>query len=187
MPQLDEYLAMRLLSSGGEPTFAMLEIAAGQEVPGRELHRPAVRALTEMAIAVAALDNDRHSARRERARDAADQNIYSVLRQHHGLALAEAVEQATRIRDRILLRFLDVYGQVFPRAGEELRGYLKGLCHGIRGNAEWGLRVPRYLSRGEEPDGMDDSSLDWADAPLADRQGPLPAPSVAWWWDEELS
>lgn len=186
MPQLDEYLAMRLLSSGGEPTFAMLEIAAGREVPGRELDRPAVRALTEMAIAVAALDNDRHSLRRETAGRFADQNIYSVLVHQHALALPDAIEQAARIRDRILLRFLDLHGRIEARAGEELRGYLRGLCHGIRGNAEWGLRVPRYLSRGELPGGMDDSTLDWADAPLDDRSGPLPAPTVAWWWDENL-
>ncbi|MFJ4975796.1 terpene synthase family protein [Streptomyces coeruleorubidus] len=83
MPGLDDFLTMRLLSAGGEPTLAMLEIATGAEVPTRDLHRPAVRALTEMAMLVASLDNDRHSLHKELARDHADQNIYTVLMQEH--------------------------------------------------------------------------------------------------------
>ncbi|MGW7440144.1 terpene synthase family protein [Streptomyces sp. NPDC054849] len=187
MPDLDEYLAMRLLSSGGEPTFAMLELAAGPEVPDRELHRPVVRALTEMAIAVAALDNDRHSLRKEMSRGHADQNIYSVLMLHRQLSVQEAVEAAARIRDRILTRFLRVHDRVLRTAGAELAGYLQGLCYGIRGNAEWGLRVPRYLSLGHVPDAMDEAPLDWAAAPADGRSAPpASAPTLAWWWDDTL-
>ncbi|MFF8844241.1 hypothetical protein ACF08N_16230 [Streptomyces sp. NPDC015127] len=187
MPDLDEYLAMRLLASGGEPTFAMLELATGLEVPDAELRRPVVRALTEMAIMVAALDNDRHSLRKEMSRGHADQNIYSVLMRHQQLSLPEAVEAATCVRDRIMTRFLQVHDRVGPRAGTELRSYLQGLCHGIRGNAEWGLRVPRYLSLGHVPDAMDEAPLDWADAPADSRCAPLPtAPTLAWWWDDDV-
>src|SRR2546423_1067508 len=64
LPGLDDYVTMRLHSAGGEPTFALIEIANGLEVPGREMDAPAVRALTEMAIPVAALGNDRHPFRR---------------------------------------------------------------------------------------------------------------------------
>lgn len=104
MPDLDEFFAMRLLSSGGEPTMALLELATGLEVPGPEMQRPAVRALTEMAIMVAALDNDGHSLRREMENGHTDQNIYTVLMRHAGLSPAEAVTEATRLRDRVLLR-----------------------------------------------------------------------------------
>nr|6TJZ_A Chain A, SVS_variant_AS3 [Streptomyces sp. CWA1]6TJZ_B Chain B, SVS_variant_AS3 [Streptomyces sp. CWA1] len=187
MPGLDDYLAMRLLSAGGEPTFAMLEIATGAEVPDREMHRPAVRALTEMAIMVAALDNDRHSLRKELSRGHTDQNIYSVLMHHRGMSLQEAVEEATKLRDRILLRFLELHDRVRPGAGAELSTYLQGLRHGIRGNAEWGLRVPRYLSLGRVPDPMEDAPLTWAESPSDSSPSPLPgAPSIAWWWDDAL-
>ncbi|MFF8609668.1 hypothetical protein ACF06X_27520 [Streptomyces sp. NPDC015346] len=187
MPELDEYLAMRLLASGGEPTFAMLELATGLEVPQAELSRPVVRALTEMAILVAALDNDRHSLRKEVSRGHADQNIYSVLMHHRDLSLQEAVEAATCVRDRVLTRFLQVHDRVRPRAGVELSSYLQGLRYGIRGNAEWGLRVPRYLSLGHVPDPMDEAPLAWAEAPADGRSEPLPAaPSLAWWWDDHL-
>ncbi|CAM5726309.1 hypothetical protein SALBM311S_08003 [Streptomyces alboniger] len=90
---------MRLLSSGGEPTFALLELATGARVPDRDLHRPAVRALTEMAILVAALDNDAHSLHKELTGGQADQNVYTVLMQELECPLQDAVRAATGLRD----------------------------------------------------------------------------------------
>ncbi|MFI9770290.1 hypothetical protein ACIHJG_25965 [Streptomyces sp. NPDC052415] len=187
MPDLDEYVAMRLLSSGGEPTFAMLELATGLEVPDAQLRRPAVRALTEMAILVAALDNDRHSLRKELTRGHADQNIYAVLQHQRQLSLQESVDAAAAVRDRVLTRFLQLHDRIRPQAGVELASYLQGLRYGIRGNAEWGLRVPRYLSLGHVPDPMDEAPLHWAQSPADGRCEPLPdAPGCAWWWDDTL-
>ncbi|MFV0137778.1 terpene synthase family protein [Streptomyces sp. HMX87] len=188
MPDLDDFLCLRLLSSGGLPTFALLELATGAEVPDREMHRPAVRALTEMAIMVAALDNDRHSLVKELSGGQADQNIYTVLMQERSCSLPEAVELATAVRDRILLRFLQLHDRVRPSAGSALATYLQGLRYGIRGNNEWGLRVPRYLSLGHWPDAMDDTLPPWADAPADTRPGPVEgAPGIAWWWDADLA
>ncbi|MET8573255.1 hypothetical protein [Streptomyces sp. NPDC005012] len=181
-PGLDEYLAMRLLSSGGEPTFAMLELATGAEVEAAEMHRPAVRALTEMAIMVAALDNDRHSLRRELC-DGQDLNIYTVLGRSTGLPLPDVVRTATGVRDRILVRFLSLYERVRRGASSGLRAYLLGLCHGIRGNAEWGLRVPRYV--GDRTDVAGDvPAAVWARQPVDGDSRPVPAASIAWWWDD---
>jgi hypothetical protein len=178
---------MRLLASGGEPTFALLELATGAEVPDREMHRPAVRALTEMAILVAALDNDRHSLVKELARDQADQNLYTVLMAERSLSLQEAVEAGTGLRDRVLQRFLRVYDRVRPTASAELRTYLQGLRYGIRGNNEWGLRVPRYLSLGHWPDDMEFGALTYASEPSDTRPGPIEgAPTIAWWWAADL-
>jgi hypothetical protein len=188
MPGLDDFIAMRLLSSGGGPTFALLELATGAEVPDREMDRPAVRALTEMAILVAATDNDRHSLVKEFSRDVADQNLYTVLMAERSLPLQEAVQAVGALRDRVLLRFIELYDQVRPTASADLRAYLRGLRHGIRGNNEWGLRVPRYLSRGHWPDDMEFTELDYATEPSDTRPGPVEgAPCVAWWWDPYLA
>ncbi|MET9811585.1 hypothetical protein ABZ322_21935 [Streptomyces sp. NPDC006129] len=188
MPGLDDFLTMRALAAGGYPTMAMLEIANGAEVPDRDLYRPAVRALTEMAVMVASLDNDQHSLRKELTRDQTDQNIYAVLMRERDLSLQQAVEAATGLRDRILLRFLHLHDRVRPTAGQELATYLQGLRYGIRGNNEWGQRVPRYLSLGHWPDAMEDAALTWAEEPSDTRPGPLEgAPGIAWWWDEDLA
>ncbi|REE95226.1 terpene synthase family protein [Thermomonospora umbrina] len=183
MPGLDDYLTMRLHSAGGEPTFAMLEIADGAEVPAAEMDSPAVRALTEMAILVAALDNDRHSLPKELGRGHTDQNVFTVLAAHDGCTLAEAVRTAVGLRDRVLLRFLRLREQVRARLSAPGRRYVDGLAHGIRGNAEWGLRVPRYISRGARPGDTDTSPITWAESPLDDSREPIPLPSVVWWWD----
>ncbi len=178
---------MRLLSSGGEPTFAMLELASGLEVPAREMESPAVRALTEMAICVAALDNDRQSFRREVLRGHTGQNIYTVLVRRHGQSLSEAAVSASALRDLVFHRFLRLMARVRPRGSVELRSYLDGLRHGIRGNAEWGQMVPRYLSRGRLPDPLDDSAgFQWADRPADPAAAPPRVPTIAWWWDDDL-
>ncbi|WP_344520896.1 terpene synthase family protein [Streptomyces rectiviolaceus] len=187
MPGLDEFLAMRLLSAGGHPTFALLELATGAEVPDRDLHHPSVQALTEMAIMVASLDNDRHSLHKELSHGQADQNIYTVLMAERGVPLQEAVDQANVLRDRILLRFLHLHDRVRPTAGTDLATYLQGLRYGVRGNNEWGMRVPRYLSLGHWPEELEHTLPAWADEPSDRRPGPVEqAPCIAWWWDSDV-
>jgi hypothetical protein len=166
----------------------MLEIANGAEVPAREMDSPAVCALTEMAILVAALDNDRHSFAKEASRRQAEQNIFAVLMRQYGSSSARAVEDAVALRDRVLRRFLALRDRVLPRASGELRRYLTDLGHGIRGNIEWGLRVPRYLSLSSVATGPGEvtppAHIPWADRPLDPSDEPVLLPSVAWWWDD---
>jgi hypothetical protein len=187
-PGLNEYLAMRLLSAGGEPTFAMLELATGPEIPARELESRAARALTEMAVLVASLDNDRHSLRKEISRGHhVGQNIYSVLMNHQRLTRPEAFRAAAALRDLVLQRFLQLAERVSRNASPELRTYLQGLAYGIRGNAEWGLLVPRYIGLGEVPGSFDDTApLEWADHPTDPRWAPPLTPAISWWWDQDL-
>ncbi len=182
MPGLDDYVTMRLHSAGGEPTFAMLEIADGLEVPAAEMDSPAVRALTESAILTAALDNDGHSLRRELDAGHAGQNIYAVLRRD-GRSLPAAIEAATRLRDRVLSRFLRLRDLTRPRLSTAGRRYVDGLAHGIRGNAEWGLRVPRYATGDLTPGRTGGAEITWADRPLDDSTEPIPIAGIAWWWD----
>lgn len=184
LPDLEDYLTMRLHSAGGEPTLAMLEIANAAEVPAAEMDSLAVRALTEMAILVMALDNDRHSLTKELERGHnAEQNIYTVVRGQQGGSLDEAVHAAGCIRDRVFSRFLGLRDHLRPRLSEPGRCYADGLAYGIRGNAEWGLRVPRYVSRGALPGETNTATLTWAERPMDSSNEPIPIPTIAWWWD----
>lgn len=151
MPGLDDYLSMRLHSAGGEPTYAMLEIANGIDVPAVEMDSPAVCALTEMAILVAALDNDRHSYAKEADRGQTDQNIVTVLMAQDALSPEQALHKAVALRDSVLERFLALRAEVSRRSSADLRRYLDDLGHGIRGNIEWGLRVPAISASATPP------------------------------------
>ncbi|MGW0522388.1 terpene synthase family protein [Crossiella sp. NPDC003009] len=175
MPGLDEYLSMRLGTSGGPPTMAMLEIGLGEEVPSSELDSPRVRALTDCASMVAALDNDLHSYRKERLLGQTEQNLVTVLRTGSERSLEEAVLAAVGIRDRLMSLFLRLAERVRRGGSAPLRSYVDCLGHGIRGNIDWALRVPRYQGLG---------SPGWSQAPLDPSPEPLPYPTVAWWWDE---
>jgi hypothetical protein len=172
---------MRLGSSGGPPTLAMLEIATAAEVPAREMDSPAVRALTEMAILVAAWDNDLHSYRKERWEGHTDQNIITVLAHHEGWTDEEAMVRAVGMRDRVLTRFLRLREDTRRSAGEELRQYLECLGHAIRGNIDWALKVPRYNTA--EVAGVPLEMPGWADGPSDGSTAPLPIPGITWWWD----
>lgn len=177
MPTLPEYLTMRLGSAGGPPTIALLEVANRIEVPSVEMDSPAVRALTEMTQVVAALDNDLHSYRREMTENHTDQNVITVLRHHEGFGLEAAMSTAVSLRDRIMLRLLELRDEVRPGASAELRVYLDGLGHSIRGNIDWAAGVPRYADSGGP------LHVTTCDEPHATSRTPLPFPVVSWWWD----
>lgn len=187
MPSLNDYIVMRLHSAGGEPTFALLEIANGIEVPAPEMDQSTVCALTEMAILVAAIDNDRHSFRKEASRHQTEQNVFTVLTQYNHTTPEQALHQAVALRDRVLCRFLQLREEILPRASQALRRYLLDLGHGIRGNAEWGQRVARYLSLNEAATGpsavTEPDHIRWTDRPLDASPAPPPIPSITWWWD----
>ncbi|MCT2581906.1 terpene synthase family protein [Actinophytocola gossypii] len=181
MPTLPEYLTMRLGSSGGPPTTALLEIANAIEVPPPEMDSPAVRAVTEMTQLVAALDNDLQSFHKEMTETHTDQNIITVLCHHDRLDPAAALDAAVSIRDRVLLRLLDLRERARTGASEELRTYLDGLGHAIRGNIDWAATVPRYLAGAP---GTPATSV--RDQPNDPNPAPLPFPAFSWWWDRSL-
>ncbi|USX52828.1 hypothetical protein [Lentzea sp. HUAS12] len=182
-PGLDGYLLMRRGAVGVGPLIAALEFAHRNEVPAAEWDSPAVRALTEMVIVVVALDNDRQSIVKELRLGQTEQNVFTAL-MGEGLSLEEAIAEATALRDRVFCRFLQVEEQARRGGSAALRRYLQGLRWAIRGNAEWGLTIPRYLSDGPLPEtGSAPVDVDWAKQPAGHDGRPVP-PSIAWWWQD---
>ncbi|MEV0382616.1 hypothetical protein [Nonomuraea sp. NPDC050643] len=164
----------------------MREIVNESEVPAAEMESPTLRALTEMAIMIASLDNDRYSLPKELNRGHTGQNLYTVMRHHACTAMPDAIREATRLRDRIRLRFLRLADKTRPRLSAAGTTYLDGLGYGIVGNAEWGQRAPRYVSTGDDPGPANQAPLTWADSPMDTRTAPLPYPTTAWWRDSDL-
>lgn len=189
-PGLDDYFGMRLGSCAGALTLGWIEIANQTEVPPAEMDLPAVQALTEMASLVAAMDNDRHSLPKDTVLDLADQNFAIVIAQHHHLDINQALQDAIAIRDRILVRFIDLRAQVRPNASEALGQYLDNLGHAVRGNADWGMRVTRYHNYADRCTAPEliytNQHLNWAAQPADKRTDSLPYPSLRWWWDDNL-
>jgi hypothetical protein len=187
MPDLAEYTAMRLGACGGPPTLALLEIANAMEVPAREMQSPAVRALTAMVWLVAGWDNDLHSYNKEAHQQDSDQNIVNVLVHHHGHSVEQAVLAAVGMRDRVMRLFLRLREKTLAHASEPLHSYLMSLGHGIRGNIDWALRVPRYTSLGDptaQQGAVRALKPRWTDEPSDASGEPLPIPVISWWWQQ---
>ncbi|MFF2195882.1 hypothetical protein [Streptomyces sp. NPDC058157] len=181
MPDLGEYLAMRINSAAGEPVTAMVEMVQGPEVPAGDFDRPGVRACTEMARLVASLDNDLHSYAKDAARGETDQNIVNVLTTLNSYGPGTAVGEAVALRNRIMHRFIELRTALAPSVHPATRGYLEGLGRVVRGNLDWAAEVPRYQA--PAPITPLQSTIS-ADGP-SQAGDPLPWP-IAWWWGPAL-
>jgi Terpene synthase family 2, C-terminal metal binding len=180
MPDVNEYFTQRFTSSGLPATFACIEVVNGIEIPSGLLDTPRLQALTEMSALVISLDNDVISYRLEATEMTNPQNIVNVVARHHHLTVAEAVPEAMRLRDSIMCRFLELSGPGLTPQHPGIAAYIASLRSTIRSNIEWGLPCPRYARHNPGPIRPDYVT----DQPPAHEAGPLPYPSVAWWWSE---
>jgi Terpene synthase family 2, C-terminal metal binding len=143
---LDEYLTFRGPATAGPVVVGASDFVDGYELPERDCQDPAVRALTEMTCVIGGIDNDLQSWSKERRLQHSGQNIISVLAHQYGSTPESALATAVALRNDIMDLFLTLTEQTAARAGAELRRYLAGLGHTIRGNLDWGRAVPRYTA-----------------------------------------
>lgn len=177
-PSVDEYLAIRINSAAGEIVTVGTELVNGYEPPAGELALPRVRALTEMARVLAALDNDLHSHPKTVALDESNQHdLLTVIAARHACGPDEAVARAVRLRDRIMCRFL-VAGAQTRGLSTDTRHYLQGLRHVVRGNLDWALHVERYTVGGRTV--ADCFTI--TDSPTDSSPDPPGISSIDWWW-----
>jgi len=179
MPDIDEYLSMRLLSSAALATASMLEIVADKEVPAREFNHPRVRALTEMVSMLVALDNDILGYHMEHRTMTNAQNIINVFVHHQRLTPAQSLAEAITLRDTIMLRFLRLSQAPYPGGGSTaLADYVQALRRYPRALIDFQHEAPRYRKHfpgGELPVRRVSENTTAPDQPL-------PYPFVAWWW-----
>ena len=187
MPDLDDYLTMRLHDAAGAPITSMIEIVAGLEVPAWEMDSPRVRAISELAAMIGALDNDRISRFKEAHGDTEEQNLLRVLVAARGYSPAEALAEIVTLRDRMMCLFLRLRDQESPLGSPALRRYLADLGHMIRGHIDWSFTTARYralYTAAGTRSGTVDLSMDWADEPADGLLEAPPLPSIAWWWSQ---
>ncbi|MET8446006.1 hypothetical protein [Streptomyces sp. NPDC005209] len=179
VPDLNDYMAMRIHSGGLGPCAALLDVLHGQEATPAELHRPEVKALTEMMSIMVGVDNDIISQHKESRRSTQPLRLLNVLTHHHQLTQDEAVEEVIALRDQVLTRYLVLRRDTDQDAAPGLAAYLTGLDRWIRANLDWSYTCARYIHP-EDPVTMPCATL------AAPRPGParerLCVPSISWWW-----
>jgi hypothetical protein len=183
----DQCMSIRPNTTGCAVAAAFIEIANPfGEISDNEMNSPAVLRINELFTMIAAIDNDIFSFHKEyfQNQQMTDNIVATAAREYH-LGLQEAVEQSVAMRDRMIALFLQLRDQVTTTASRALRAYLIDLGHQIRGNIEWGLRVPRYTV-------SDCSSLTpiwlpnfpgWASEPSNKGLSPLLLRAISWYWE----
>jgi hypothetical protein len=185
---LDEYLAFRGPATAGPVVVGLSDFAGGYELSEHACQHPAVRALTEMTCLIGGIDNDLQSWSKEQRLQQSGQNVIAVLAHHYGNSAEAALGAAVALRNRIMQLFLTLSRQVAEGASEDLQRYIADLGHVIRGNLDWGRKVPRYTAQPEhdaDPIRAQDreQSLSAASEP-ADAADLADIPSIAWWWNQ---
>lgn len=177
IPNLDSYLIARIFNGSMPVCTAILDISNGYEVPGQEMHVPAVRALSEMCCALVGYDNDIMSYWKETLLSGDGINLIDVLARQRRRTSSQVLAEAVALRDRVLAQFLRLRDQTLPAVTEPTRRYIGDLAAWVRGNLDWGMNSHRYLNP-DNPAYLPPSAV--AATPTSIDTAPVPA--LAHWW-----
>jgi hypothetical protein len=185
---MDSYAIQRHASAGVLMFMSWSEITAGDEIPGSEMHDPAVRAMIESAILIIGWDNDVLSYRKETIRDHdSTQNVVTVAARQYRCSTEQAFAEAIAIRNRVMVLFLRLAETIKPRASSAMRAYIDDLGHLIRGNFDWSSASPRYTcltSQSAFPTPGEPMTITFTGEPPHCGGSPSAIPSIAWWWEQ---
>jgi hypothetical protein len=141
---LQEYVAMRR-HSGAVPTcMALIDVANGFELGAAEYYRPAVRAITDIAVNVTCWANDILSYPKEMQRSLQVHSLPVVLARERQLPVRHALATAAAMHDAEVAHYLAIEDPLRRTAGPFLRRYLDGLRAWIGGNFHWSMETGRY-------------------------------------------
>jgi hypothetical protein len=146
---------------------------------------PFIQALRDVRVRLAAIASPTQVSRWSEAMRAYFmatlwEAIDIIIRQDRCTA-DQALSRAVAIRDKVMCRYLRLRDQVLRNSSTELSQYVNSLGYWVRGNIQWGQQSSRYASI----DGLSAAhSAEGAAEPVDDSPGPVPVPTIAWWWGD---
>ncbi|MFQ6198783.1 terpene synthase family protein [Streptomyces sp. NPDC000405] len=191
-PSLDHYAHLRQLTIAGPPTVSAMEWIRGFDLSPLYAASPHLRALSEAAALLWGWDNDLFSYVRDylttdrQGEAAREVNLIDVIQHENGCTLAEAVEEAVRLRNRVMSLFERLSGIYLPTAPVDVQIHVSDLAESIRGNAEYyrtaGSRRYHTTTSAAPPHGSIAITSTITDIPPPGSREPVPLTSIAWWW-----
>ncbi|KAK7451089.1 hypothetical protein VKT23_012765 [Stygiomarasmius scandens] len=152
---IEEYMAARRDNIGSDPSFALLEMSLGVDLPHEVMEHPTIVALARDTTDMIVLANDMCSYKKEVLTNDADYNAVTVVMYNEKTDAAGGIQWISDIHDDIVDHFLrlreDVMNKTngFPSWGEEIDRqvelYVDGLGMWIRGHDEWNFGSGRYF------------------------------------------
>ncbi|WP_157529488.1 hypothetical protein [Nocardia sp. NRRL S-836] len=175
-PTYDESLATRGRSSSPAWAFPLLWHAAGCRGSAEAtLADPACGVLLDLTASIINWDNDFHSYDGDRADPGNGRNLVSQVRVRLGCGEQDAIAAAVALRNEVMALFLRLRDRLHHRADPDLRRFLAGLGHYLRGNLDWHELSGRYATTGISL--VPEWERVWCDPRLR-------TPAISWWWDE---
>ncbi|KAK0200178.1 terpenoid synthase [Desarmillaria ectypa] len=146
MPSIQDYLDIRRLTAGADPSFSM--IGLGYDLPEEVFRHPTVLAVQGLGRDLIILDNDLASYNKEQALEEYPHNIIvCVMKElecdlHAALLWVEDLHRSTRNK------FLTLWTEI-PSWGPETDAiaslYLHGIANWVRGSESWNFEGGRYF------------------------------------------
>jgi Delta6-protoilludene synthase len=140
---------------GSDPSFALLEMSLGVDLPHEVMEHPTIVALARDTTDMIVLANDMCSYKKEALTNDADYNAVTVVMYNEKTDVAGGIQWISDIHDEIVDNFLRLREDVihktngFPSWGEEIDRqvelYVDGLGMWIRGHDEWNFGSGRYF------------------------------------------
>ncbi|WP_283138019.1 terpene synthase family protein [Rhizohabitans arisaemae] len=145
VPGLGDYLVMRRITGATYTCLALIDVAGGYRVPADVWHHPDVQALRDIACDLIGWDNDLLSYAKERGSDRARHNLVTVIMEHAGCSTQSAMDEVARMHAGSIDSFAARKAAVERWAGTaEVRSFVTGLEHWVRGHIEFSTRSSRY-------------------------------------------
>ncbi|KDR71607.1 hypothetical protein GALMADRAFT_143861 [Galerina marginata CBS 339.88] len=148
----EDYLSIRLDSSGCLPSFALCEF--GLDLPEEAYSHPRMAALRKLGTYLIAIGNDIDSYAMEKARGLELHNSVELVMLEQNLDIQGAINWLERYAAGVHAEFLDNVAKM-PSWGKDadrrVKLYIDGIAQWVRGNDDWTFESGRYFgSKGLE-------------------------------------
>jgi 5-epi-alpha-selinene synthase len=162
IPHLHEYVENRQKTGAVKTAFDMIEIAHRLHLPEWIYECPQFQDLQRIAVNIVCWHNDLSSLDKELARGDVH-NLVLVMQKEKNCPLQQAKALAGRMCDEEVRLFIEKernFPSFTPEIDQDLRLYILGLRHWVRGNLEWNHYTGRYADVEDAVPGQDVSYLE---------------------------
>ncbi|TFY72469.1 hypothetical protein EVG20_g568 [Dentipellis fragilis] len=147
VPSLQTYIALRRDTSGCRPCFALVEYAAGIDLPHSIAKHPCAHTMEDAANDVVSFANDIYSFNVEQARGDTHNAVIIVMREQ-GLDIQDALNHVGDLCIAAIQTFERTRAQI-PSTGTrmdaDLDAYIAGLQDWMVGSLHWSFITERYF------------------------------------------
>ncbi|MGC1878271.1 MAG: terpene synthase family protein [Rhabdochlamydiaceae bacterium] len=142
IPEMEEYLNMRLRTGAVYLMFALCELAAGVEISDEVFNDRYVQALRESCNKWIFLSNDIISYPKEAK--GTGNNIIHIFMAKEGCSLGEAIAKTRDLCNAEMGKILDLIEKMPSSYTENEKKYFNELVRWLISSKEWSERTPRY-------------------------------------------